>query len=180
MLRLRHYAAGATLGLALIFGGCGAPSGPVIPGSATMMSQGSRGPVSFRASESGRVYIKDDFNDVTLYSAEVDRGELVEVNPVEDVIRVDGRTASSYAMDDDHQYQIYFEPVPKADLVRYRVEKETVERRVEPADRVIERKTEIRTEPLDRSVERKTTEIKRDPIDGTIERKTTETEVERR
>lgn len=181
MLSLRHYAAAATIALACSLPGCVAP-GPQVPATATLMTQGNHGPVSFRTDQPGRVYIKDDSNGVTLYSSEVNRGQLVEVNPVEDVIRVDGRDVSFYAMDNDHRFQIYFEPQPHADVVRYRVEKESVERRVEPADRVIERKTEIRTtDPLDRPVERKITEteIKRDPIDGTIEKKTTERQIER-
>jgi hypothetical protein len=171
MLRLRHYAAGATLGFALMFGGCAAPQGPVIPSSATLMSQGNNGAVTWRATESGRAYIRDDFNGVTLYSTELNRGEMIEVNPVDDEIRVNGRTASEYAMDDHHHYQIYFEPVRGARTVTYR---ETVEER--RPDPVIERRTEIRTEPADRTVERKTVEIRRD--DGTIERRTTVEEVD--
>jgi hypothetical protein len=154
-----------------MFGGCAAPQGPVIPSNATMMSQGNNGPVSFRATEPGRVFIKDDWNGVTLYSTDVSRSDLIEVNPVDDEIRLNGRTASEYAMDDNHLYQIYFEPLREARTVTY---KETVEHRRN--DPVVERRTEIRTEPLDRGVERKTVEIRRD--DGTIERRTVETEVD--
>ncbi len=125
MMNLRHYAAGAAMGLVVMLSGC-ADRPNDVPAAATLMTSGNNDRVSFRPTEYGRVYITDDTDHKILYQGEVDRGEMVEVNPRDDKVVVDGRTVMDRPLEDGHNYRIYFEPVPKERVVRYRVVEEEV------------------------------------------------------
>ena len=124
-MSLRHYAAGAAMGLMVMLSGC-ADRPNTVPASATLMTTGSNDRVSFRPTEYGRVYVTDDTDHKILYQAEVDRGEMVEVNPKDDKIVVDGRTVMDRPLEDTHNYRIYFQPVAHERVVRYRVTEEEV------------------------------------------------------
>lgn len=94
-----------------------------IPMSAQLMTEG-QGNVSFRPTEFGRVYVSDQVDNQILYQAEVNRGDMVEVDSRADRIRVGGRTVTERPMDDGHQYRIFFEPMAHERTVRYRVVEE--------------------------------------------------------
>jgi hypothetical protein len=123
MRNLRHYAAGLAVGLLSIVGGC-ASQPDAVPSSAMMMTSGN-GAASFRPTEFGRVYVTDQTDNKILYQADVDRGELVQLDARQDKISVDGRTVSDRSLEDAHDYRIFFEPLSKERLSRYRVTEET-------------------------------------------------------
>jgi hypothetical protein len=122
MIAIRHYAAGATLGLAVLASGCAAPPMSV-PSTAQMMSEGNS-KVAYRPTQFGRVYVTDDTDHKIVYQGDADRDELVEVDSRADRISVGGRTVSELRLDDNHQYRVYFEPLSQARTVKYRVVEE--------------------------------------------------------
>jgi hypothetical protein len=96
-----------------------------VPASASLMTEGSQR-ASFRATDDGRVYVTDDNDKKILYQGDINKGEMVEVNAQDDRILVGGRTVSERAMDDNHQYRLFFEPMSHERTVRYRVVEEPV------------------------------------------------------
>jgi len=124
MCRFRQYAAGVAVGLMAILSGC-ADRPMSVPASASLMTEGSQR-ASFRATDHGRVYVTDDTDKKILYQGDIDKGEMVEINAVDDRIMVGGRTVSERAMDDNHQYRLFFEPLSTERTVRYRVVEEPV------------------------------------------------------
>jgi len=124
MSRFRQYAAGVAVGLMAFLSGC-ADRPMSVPASASLMTEGSQR-ASFRATDHGRVYVTDDTDKKILYQGDIDKGEMVEINAVDDRIMVGGRTVSERAMDDNHQYRLFFEPLSSERTVRYRVVEEPV------------------------------------------------------
>ena len=126
MIKLRQIAAGLTVGALFLAGGCASPPAAV-PASAQLMTSGST-MATFRPTDSGRVYVVDENDHKIIYQAEVDRGEIVQVDSRKDRVEVAGRTVTEPALDDNHEYRIYFEPLPKERMTRYKVveEKTTV------------------------------------------------------
>ena len=125
MFQLRHYAAGVTLAVAAVLGGCaGRPMS--VPVSAKMMTEGNGDRISFRAPEFGRVYVTNDSTNKILYQGDVRRDETVEVDPRDNRIRLAGRTVTESSLADGDRYKIYFEPLTHERVVRYRVVEEPV------------------------------------------------------
>jgi hypothetical protein len=126
MTKLRRYAVGLSAGLMglLLAGGCAAP-GPSVPASATLMSTGNA-QVAFRPAEYGRVYVVDETKHKILYQADVDRAQTVQLDAAKDTISVDGRTVSQPALPEGNEYRIFFEPMSKERVVKYRVTEERV------------------------------------------------------
>jgi hypothetical protein len=124
MYGFRQYAAGVAVGLIAFLSGC-ADRPMSVPASASLMTEGSQR-ASFRATDDGRVYVTDDSDKKILYQGDINKGEMVEVNAQDDRILVGGRTVSERAMDDNHQYRLFFEPMSHERTVRYRVVEEPV------------------------------------------------------
>jgi hypothetical protein len=122
MCRFRQYAAGVAVGMMAFLSGC-ADRPMSVPASASLMTEGSQR-ASFRATDHGRVYVTDETDKKILYQGDVDKGEMVEVNATDDRIMVGGRTVSERAMEDTHDYRLYFEPLSGERTVRYRVVEE--------------------------------------------------------
>ena len=123
MLQLRHYAAGMTLAVATVLGGCS--SRPMaVPSSARSMAEGNGDRVAFRAAEPGRVYVSDESNHKIYYQGDVLRDDNVEVVPRDNRITVGGRPVSEASLPDGDRYKIYFEPMDHARVVKYRVVEE--------------------------------------------------------
>jgi hypothetical protein len=124
MNRFRQYAAGVAVGLMAFLSGC-ADRPMSVPASASLMTEGSQR-ASFRATDDGRVYVTDDTDKKILYQGDINKGEMVEVNAQDDRIMLGGRTVTERAMDDNHQYRLFFEPMSHERTVRYRVVEEPV------------------------------------------------------
>lgn len=112
-------AAGAIGGLAGL--GC-AHRADEVPASASLMGEGRE--TSFRATEYGRVYVVDRDLDRVVYQGDVDKGEMVEVEPDRDRVRIAGRTVAETDLANNGIYRIYFEPMVKERVVKYRVVEE--------------------------------------------------------
>ncbi|HEY7120244.1 MAG TPA: hypothetical protein VH475_26890 [Tepidisphaeraceae bacterium] len=126
MSGLRQYAASFTVGLAaLVVAGCA--DRPVeVPSTASLMTEGNGSKLTFAPTHFGRVYVTDDTNHKILYQGDVERGDNVEVNAVDDRILVGGKTVTQTAIDDGHQLKVFFEPLDQTRTVRYRVVDEPV------------------------------------------------------
>lgn len=118
MPHLRPFAAVLATSLLVILSGC-AERPLSVPSSATLMSEGSD-KASFRTQHYGRVYVTDETDKRILYQGDVDSGQMVDVNAVDDRIQIGGRTVSDRVMDDNHQYKIFFEPLSQERTARYR------------------------------------------------------------
>jgi hypothetical protein len=118
MPNVRPFAAVLATSLLVILSGC-ADRPLSVPSSATLMSEGSN-KTSFRTQQYGRVYVTDETAKRILYQGDVDSGQMVDVNAVDDRIQIGGRTVTDQVMDDNHQYKIFFEPLSQERVVRYR------------------------------------------------------------
>jgi hypothetical protein len=123
MFSLRQYAAGMAVSLMAILSGC-ADRPMAVPASASLMTEGSGDHVSFRPTQFGRVYVTDETDKKILYQGDVDRGEMVEVNPRDDRVMVAGRTVTEQPLVDNHQYRVFFEPMTRERVVKYKVVEE--------------------------------------------------------
>ena len=117
------------LGIALL-GGCVHERHAEIPADAVIMSEGT-GMVSARAPHDGIVYVYDANSDKLVYQGDVKRDELVSVDPDQNRIRLEGRTASETDLDGAHRFKIFFDEdeMHRARSANYRVEETTVEKR---------------------------------------------------
>jgi len=123
MLQLRHYAAGVTLAVATVLGGCS--DRPMsIPSTAQSMTEGNGEQISYRAGQHGRVYVSDESTQKILYQGDIRRDETIEVRPRDNRISVGGRTVSESSLRDGDRYKIYFEPMDRERTVKYRVVEE--------------------------------------------------------
>ena len=132
MRKLRQFAVMGLLGVVAVVSGC-AERPASVPSNAALMTEGNGNQLTFRPTEYGRVYVADQNSNLLLYQGEIDRDQTVQVIPREDRILVAGRPVSERMLDDGHQYRIFFEPVTKERVVRYR---ETVveEKPLKPRD----------------------------------------------
>lgn len=125
MLQLRHYAAGVTLAVATVLGGCsGRPMS--VPSSAQSVTEGNGDRMSYRAGQFGRIYVSNESSHKILYQGDIRRDETIEVLPRDNRITVGGRTVSESSLRDGDQYRIYFEPMDHERVVKYRVVEEPV------------------------------------------------------
>jgi len=125
MLQLRHYAAGFTLAVAAVLGGCS--DRPMsVPSSAQSVTEGNGDRMSYRAGQFGRIYVSNESNHKILYQGDIRRDETIEVLPRDNRITVGGRTVSESSLPDGDRYKIYFEPMDHERVVKYRVVEEPV------------------------------------------------------
>ncbi|HSI34057.1 MAG: hypothetical protein ACAI43_02320 [Phycisphaerae bacterium] len=130
MVKLRQIAVLSVLGVAGLLTGCAADRPMTVPMSAQLMTEGQNA-IVFRAVEFGRVYVSDQATNQILYQADIDRGEIVEVDARADRITVGGRIVTERVLDADHNYRIFFEPMSKERVVKYRVTETEVRRDVD-------------------------------------------------
>lgn len=121
-MRMRQCVVGVAVSLLAVAGGC-ATKEAAVPMSATLMTSGNTR-ATFRPTEYGRVYVSDRTDQKILYQADVNNGELVEVNAETDRVMVDGRIVSDRTLDNNHEFQIFFEPLNKERTVQHRVVEE--------------------------------------------------------
>lgn len=121
MTKLRQSAAAVTIGFLAILSGCADRPMPV-PSTASLMTEGNGERIAFTATSFGRVYVSDQSADKILYQGEVQRGDTVEVRPREDHIMVGGRITSDRALDDGHQYRIFFERLSPQRAAGYHID----------------------------------------------------------
>ena len=132
MRTLRQCVAGATLGLLLAVGGC-AERPMSVPSSANLMTEGNGDRISFRPTEYGRVYVTDQTDaGRIIYQGEVNAGEMVELNALDDRVLIAGRTVTERALDSGHDFKIFFEPLTKERTVRYKETTVVEERPAQP------------------------------------------------
>ncbi len=129
MTMIRQITVGCALGVFGLLSGC-VTRPNAVPSSAMLMTEG-QGAIVFRPTEFGRVYVSDQTDDKILYQADINKGEVVELDARADKIAVGGRTVSDRTMEDGHNYRIFFEPMSKERVVKYRVTEEEIRR--EPA-----------------------------------------------
>jgi len=128
MKSLRHIASAALLGAAssIFLAGCGGEHPSDIPSAATMATEGS-GRLSYTAPSDGTVYVYDDTTDHLIYSGRVERGQVVTVNPKDDRITVDSRTAYEGRLPGGDDRRVYFDRSGEHRIIR----EERIERRVD-------------------------------------------------
>jgi hypothetical protein len=123
MFQLRHFAAGVTLAVATVLTGCS--NRPMaVPSSAQGMTEGNGDRISYRASQFGRVYVSDESTKKILYQGDIHRDETIEVLPRDNRITLGGRPVSESSLRDGDTYKIYFEPMDRGRVARYRVVEE--------------------------------------------------------
>jgi hypothetical protein len=91
----------------MALGGCATRQHAAIPSSAVMTVEGDS-LLSFRAPQSGEIYVVEPGLDKLLYSGQIDAGETVTVDPEADQIVIGGRTVFENALGSDERRQIFF------------------------------------------------------------------------
>jgi hypothetical protein len=109
-MKLHHVAGAALLSAAsaVFLAGCGGEHPTDIPSAATMATEG-QGRLTYTAPSDGMVYVYDDTTDHLIYSGRVDRGQVVTVQPSNDRISVDGRTAYEGRLPGGDDRRVYFD-----------------------------------------------------------------------
>ena len=81
-----------------------------IPRRARSMASGT-GRIEWRVEESGRVWVGNDKRKSVVYSGDVRRGDVVEVIPGSNQVKVNGRTVFDQNMESRHEHTIFFADV---------------------------------------------------------------------
>ena len=100
------YPALVVMGLAAA--GC-TGSGQTVPSGALEVSSGNR-EVSYTAPQDGKIYLRDDFDKRTAYSAEVRKNQVVRFDPKQNAVLIDGAVAAQQIPGAWHQHTLFFEP----------------------------------------------------------------------
>ena len=100
------YTALGVMGLAAA--GC-AGNGQTVPSGAQEVSSGNR-EVSYTAPQDGKIYLRDDFDKRTAYSAEVRKNQVVRFDPKQNAVLIDGAVAAQQIPGAWHQHTLFFEP----------------------------------------------------------------------
>ena len=87
--------------------GC-AGSGQTVPSGAQEVSSGNR-EVSYTVPQDGKIYLRDDFDKRTAYSAEVHKNQVVRFDPSQNTVFVDGAVAAQQIPGAWHQHTLFFE-----------------------------------------------------------------------
>ena len=95
--------------LALLGAGCQHDRHSQIPADATLMSEGDRS-LTFRATESGTVYVYNRNDDKMVYSGDIARGETLSVDADKNRITLDGRTVLEKGVDRNETLRVFFKP----------------------------------------------------------------------
>lgn len=127
MLRLSHIAAPAVLGLSLLVGGCANQRHDEIPASATMAVEGDER-LTYLAPYDGKVFVYDTNDERLVYSGDVEKGDEIMVDPDNESLMVDGRTAMEDGLRDGHRHQIFFEKQDDPDKKTVIMEETTIKR----------------------------------------------------
>ena len=78
-----------------------------IPRRARNMASGT-GRIEWRVDEPGRVWIGNDKRETVIVAEDVRRGDLVQVNPGENQVKINGRVIFNQNMESKHQHSIFF------------------------------------------------------------------------
>lgn len=114
MISIRHIAAAAVLGAAVISGGCESNDRPdSVPLTARELGAG-REEATFNATEEGTVYVVDATRNDMVYTGRVKKGDNVHVDAKDNRILVNGAAVTEQDLLNDHKYKIFFEEGPEA------------------------------------------------------------------
>jgi hypothetical protein len=111
MIRLSQFAASAAVGTALLIGaaGCSHERGDEIPASASEISAGKES-VTATAPRDGMVYVWDKNANRELYTARVQRGDIVRVDAKHNKIFMNDKLVTKRDdLIDDHTYKVFFD-----------------------------------------------------------------------
>jgi len=92
--------------------GC-AGSGQTVPSGAQEVSSGNR-EVSYTVPQDGKIYLRDDVDKRTAYSAEVRKNQVVRFDPKQNAVLIDGAVAAQQIPGAWHQHTLFFEPSAQA------------------------------------------------------------------
>ncbi len=107
--RLVSLAAAGLLSLGLLTAsGCAHDRSPAVPASAMVGSEGD-GQLSYLTGAGGTAYVYDATDDKLLWSSPVARGQTITLDPVKNLITVDGKTVQEKLLHNGHKHRIFFE-----------------------------------------------------------------------
>lgn len=98
---------GAVLTVAAVASGCASRGRQAIASGARLVKDG-RGVLSYRAPDTGDVYVYNDGNGKLVYMGAIAKAQAVEVDPAADHVKVGGNVVSSREMPDNDAYRIYY------------------------------------------------------------------------
>jgi hypothetical protein len=109
----RHtFAAGAILAAALA-SGCATNHPSAVPKAArSVVRQGGHEVARFAAPERGIAFVYDRSSGTKVYSGWLKGGEVLEVDPPHDEVRIGERVVSERDLRDESEYEVWFEPRP--------------------------------------------------------------------
>ncbi len=166
MNAFRHFAA-PVVALCISAGviGCASePKAEQVPAGARLAMQGDQQLV-YTVQDDGKVYIYDVDDGTLLYSGQVEKGQVVTVDPDEDTIMIDSRLALENDIGAGNRHRIYFKPDRNPDRV---IEERTTIREQSSGERIDPR------DGIDTTIRREERRIETDPDgDVTVKKETT-------
>jgi hypothetical protein len=108
----RHVGVTATLvlGIGMVSAGCASERPESVPADArSIAKQTGTNPVNFTAPRDGTVYVYDRSEKEMLYSGRVRQGETLELDPMRDKVRLEGRVVMEKDLRDLNKYQVWFD-----------------------------------------------------------------------
>jgi len=88
--------------------GCAHGNGPNIPAGAEEVASGNR-EVAYTVPQDGKIYLRDDFDKRTAYSADVRKNQVVRFDASQNAVLVDGAVAAQQIPGAWHQHTLFFE-----------------------------------------------------------------------
>jgi hypothetical protein len=104
------YTSTFVVGIGLLAAGCAKDRPESVPADArSVAKQGGTQPVNFTAPRDGTVYVYDRTSQKMLYSGRVRQGETLELDPMRNKVRLEGRVVMEKNLRDLNQYQVWFD-----------------------------------------------------------------------
>lgn len=127
MLMNTRFAAVTVVVAILFVAGCASNRPEQVPATATVVAEGDRR-LTFEAPADGRVYVWDSDRDRLIYTGNINRNQVLSIDPEHDRVMLDSLPATEHDLDRGNRLQIYYLRESDFDRDRYERRRERYDR----------------------------------------------------